>query len=239
MSEQLLVFDGDDTLWQVELLYDEARSLTRDFVESLGLDPVQWETLQRVIDVENVQTLGLDPERFPTSCAEAYVRLMEDVGLVPEESVTQRIRKLASSVFRRDAPLVPGAESVLRKLVPKFRLVLLTRGHESVQHKRIRDSGLGNYFDTTFIVPRKDAAVFREVLEKVSESPENSWSIGNGLPSDIYPALEIGMSAVWVDAHVWEYERRPVQEVAGRVIVAESLEDVPSLLEDSIHMSHG
>lgn len=115
MTEQLLVFDGDDTLWQVELLYDEARSLTRDYVESLGLDPGQWETLQRVIDVENVQILGLDPRRFPTSCAEAYARLVQDAGLVPDESVTQRIREIASSVFRRAAPLVPGAESVLRE----------------------------------------------------------------------------------------------------------------------------
>jgi putative hydrolase of the HAD superfamily len=239
MTDELLVFDGDDTLWRVEPLYDEARNFARDFVASLGLDSVRWEALQRVIDVENVRSMGLHPRRFPTSCVEAYERLAHETDPVPKEAAKQIIRDLASSVFRRPAPLVAGAERVLRELSLEFRLVLLTRGHESVQRKRIEDSGLGAYFEATFIVPQKDAAVFREVLEEVSGSPKRSWSIGNSLPSDIYPALESGMAAAWVDAHVWEYERRPVEEVAGRLIVAESLEDLPSLLKDSVQITHG
>lgn len=49
--QQVLVFDGDDTLWFVEPLYDEAHSKARSLVESSGLDGGSWEARQRILDV--------------------------------------------------------------------------------------------------------------------------------------------------------------------------------------------
>ena len=43
-----------------------------ELVASFGLDPGDWESRQRLIDVANVATLGLQAIRFPTSCAKAY-----------------------------------------------------------------------------------------------------------------------------------------------------------------------
>lgn len=235
----LIVFDGDDTLWLVEALYDEARSLARAFVESLGVDGDRWETFERDIDVRNVEVLGLDPRRFPTSCVQAYEKLAGQSGTV-DEAAKDRIWKLANTVFDRPAPLVEGAEDVLRQLQSQCPIVLLTRGHETVQRKRIEESGLSQYFDAIHIVPDKDAFVFRNVLNSAGALRERSWSIGNSLPSDIYPALEMGMGAIWVDAHVWEYERRKVEHVGGKLLVAESLLDVPQLLQDEVlNLGHG
>ena len=61
-----IVFDGDDTLWNTERLYDAARAKARHVVEKAGLDGARWEELERRIDVENVAHLGFSTERFPT-----------------------------------------------------------------------------------------------------------------------------------------------------------------------------
>src|SRR4051812_13994583 len=45
-KRNLIVFDGDDTLWSTEQLYDRARSAAARLVASVGLDPVRFETLQ-------------------------------------------------------------------------------------------------------------------------------------------------------------------------------------------------
>lgn len=44
-----IVFDGDDTLWSTESLYDEARANARRVVAEAGLDDAAWEKLERRI----------------------------------------------------------------------------------------------------------------------------------------------------------------------------------------------
>jgi phosphoglycolate phosphatase-like HAD superfamily hydrolase len=70
---QGIVFDGDDTLWWTEPLYDEARQAARAIVEQGGLDGAAWDALQRQLDVENVARLGYTRNRFPTSCARLWI----------------------------------------------------------------------------------------------------------------------------------------------------------------------
>ena len=43
------MFDGDDTLWSTESLYDEARANARRVVAEAGLDDAAWEKLERRI----------------------------------------------------------------------------------------------------------------------------------------------------------------------------------------------
>ena len=41
-----VILDGDDTLWQTEPLYDEARTDTATYVSSLGIDSQEFEQRQ-------------------------------------------------------------------------------------------------------------------------------------------------------------------------------------------------
>jgi len=42
------------------------------------------------------------------------------------------------------------------------------------------------------------------------------------------------MNAIWVDAHVWEYERSETEPVTGNFQIVASLDDIPDLLAGSI-----
>lgn len=230
MMRSLVVFDGDDTLWFVEGLYDAARAEAARIVEESGLDAEAWEALQRTIDVENVARLGLSAERFPTSCVQAYEQLSRLSGQSADPSVREAVRAAAARVFDSAAPVAERAEAVLSELSEKHRLALLTRGDPRVQRKRLAGTGLESFFERVEIVAHKDAAVFRQLLGQLGVHPEHAWSVGNSLPSDINPALECGMSAIWIDADVWEYERREVVPSPGRLFIAHSLSDVTDVL---------
>ena len=59
-----IIFDGDDTLWSSEQLYDDARSRVRLIVSNSGLNGAEWEQRERLLDVQNVadSTNGTAPD---------------------------------------------------------------------------------------------------------------------------------------------------------------------------------
>ena len=226
-----IVFDGDDTLWQTERLYDDARQRAADVVAAAGIDPSAWERIQRRVDVENVAVLGHTMERFPTSCVQAYEETCRDLGLVADPTVAEQVRLAARSVFENDAAVFPGARATLMLLrAGGARLALLTKGDPHVQRLRIDGSGLRDLFDVVVIVPDKTPDVIRAVVLSLGSDVGVAWMVGNSVRSDIAPALAAGLRAVWIDAHVWEYERAHDHLVEDRVIRASALDELPELL---------
>lgn len=228
----LVVFDGDDTLWVSEPLYDAARKNAREIVEGAGLSGERWEELQRVIDVANVEKMGLSAKRFPTSCIEAYEALVLEVkNREVSPQVRESVRLAAEAVFFQAAPLADGAEDVLEELRQTHQLALLTQGDPTVQRRRIAQSGLEDLFDLSLGVKRKDQSTFAQVLSRLEANARDSWSVGNSLASDINPALNLGMRAIWVIGHVWEYERREQIPTKGELFRVNNILDVPGIIE--------
>lgn len=227
----VIVFDGDDTLWFVEPLYDEARLAARSIVEAAGHDGTKWESIQRSVDVENVTKMGTDPARFPLSCVQAYEAVARVDGVDSRTDVSIGVCNAARTVFERAALPNPDAAPVLAALCQRHSLALLTKGHPAIQEKRIDDAGVGDAFDHIAVVADKSSVEFATVLRELDAQPHDAWSVGNSLASDINPALRLGMSAIWVDAHVWEHERRELEPARGTVFVADSLLRVPEIVD--------
>lgn len=227
--------DGDDTLWFVEPLYDAARDAARRLVSAAGLDGDRWEVLEREIDVRNVDRLGVDPARFPASCVEAYAAVAAESGRKADERVSDAVRDAAATVFFSPAPVHHLAGKLLDLLRQHGTVVLLTKGDLSVQHRRIEQAELSEAFDEIKVVTVKDESAFGELLSAYRIEPGRGVSIGNSLPSDINPALRVGMKAIWVDSHVREYERRETVPATpegpdGPLWLAPSLDAVPDLV---------
>lgn len=202
-----VVFDGDDTLWLTEPLYDTARAAARVVVEEAGLDGAAWEAQQRRCDVANVGRFGHRADRFPTSAVEALSAVGGD-GIPDAAKVRERVRNAAASVFSSAAPLRSGAREVLAELRRYgVRLALLTKGDREVQQRRIEDSGLEQFFDLTVIVELKSAGVFRNVAYQLGVTTDELLSVGNSVESDIRPSVDAGTAALWLPAYVWEFEQ--------------------------------
>ena len=209
MAVRGAIFDGDDTLWKTEILYDRAREAARDIVTCHGIDPDQWEARQRVLDVENVAVYGFSSARFPASCLQAFQELRDASEHAIDENVEREIVYAARLVFRESPELVPHVKEVLGTLRRRgLRLALLTKGDPEVQLSRIQQSGLASFFDAIEVVPEKTAARILTILRTLNVKPANTWVIGNSMQSDILPALALEARGIWIDAPVWEYERR-------------------------------
>ena len=226
-----VVFDGDDTLWSTEKLYDDARSRAREVVAESGVDAERWEECERRMDVQNVDKLGYSMERFPASCVQAYEELCRSTGRAADADTVNRVREAARSVFERDPPLVSGARETLTFLRTRgARLALLTKGDPELQSRRIERSGLRELFDVIQIVPEKSPAVIRDVVAALGVDVGSAWMVGNSMRSDVLPAIDAGLRAVQIAAHVWEYERAYDHVAADRVITTSRLADIPALI---------
>lgn len=224
-----VIFDGDDTLWLTEPLYDEARTLARDVVTSAGLDGAAWEAAQRTRDTENVARFGHSAERFPTSCIEA-LSMVGGEELPDYDDVRAQVWDAASSVFVSSAPLRAGAVELLEQLARRgLRLGLLTKGDQQVQQRRIEGSGLSHFFDLVRIVERKTPAAFASMARDLGLHPGEVISIGNSVESDIRPSHRADIYAVWLPAYVWEYERHD-PAVEAQLHQVDALGDVMTLV---------
>jgi putative hydrolase of the HAD superfamily len=230
---ELIVFDGDDTLWISEPLYDAARDAAGLVVAAAGVDPVRWDALQRARDLENVRAMGLSADRFPISCREAYEQLAAESGSF-SVAVAAAVESEARSVFEAVAELTPGAREVIPGLARTCRLALLTKGDRTVQARRIADSGLADSFSSVRIVDhQKHPRDFADLAAEAGVAPGAAWSVGNSIRSDVVPAMAAGLAGIWIDSYVWEHERHDAADVPEGVVELRSLHDVRALYDAS------
>ncbi len=230
-----IIFDGDDTLWETEPLYDRARAAAGLIVAAAtGSTVIEFENTQRALDLERVAVEGLSAERFPNSSVLAYQEIAGRYKEAYDEDIAQLVLAESRKVFSSVAPLVPDAREVLSLVSRHLPCALLTRGDVEVQMRRLTESGLLKYFSTSRVVNVKGSDEYLSLLAEMGCEPNSSWAVGNSIPSDIVPALEAKMNAVWIDSHVWEYERRCslASSSQGQMIELQSLSQLPGLLRE-------
>jgi putative hydrolase of the HAD superfamily len=130
---------------------------------------------------------------------------------------------------------LPGARETLQTLRARgVKLALLTKGDHDLQVRRVGRSGLADLFDVIHIVAEKPSAAFRDIVAELEVEPSHAWSVGNSVRSDIVPAIEAGLRAVWIDAHVWEHERFDGTFTHDQVIVVDDISRVTKAIEAAL-----
>jgi len=71
---------------------------------------------------------------------------------------------------------------------------------------------------------------FCYALKQLRIKASHAWMVGNSWRSDVVPALEAGLRVVWIDAHVWEYERSHQPAVDDRVSIVKNFLELPSVV---------
>jgi putative hydrolase of the HAD superfamily len=241
-KRQGLIFDGDGTLWESQVFYDEAKERFYEIVAGQGGLAEYFESAQITvedalhfvdeIDMRNVERRGFAAGRFSGSLVEAYQSLSRAAGVTPNPHVSQRLRRLGDSVpGRRRAPL-PGARETLEALSTdgSYALVLYSAGDETTQLRKLRETGLEEFFEErVHIVPMKDDAALRGLIEAENLDVSSSWMIGNSLRSDINPALRVGLNCIWFHNGGWAYDESEERE-SGRLFEIHSLPEAVEII---------
>lgn len=196
-----IIFDGDNTLWKSEQLYDYARDALCRFLELRGHNYSDVHDFQQTRDKELFHLLGYDRTRFVRSFAETLLCYEPRA----DEDDINFVAKLASEVFSTPAPPDTYAGSVLKRLSKKYRLALLTAGDQNIQTARVKTFPFVHLFEVVGIVPSKNKETLLNFLSQNNMSKDNTIVIGDSLRSDIYPAVECGLQAVWISNKNWSH----------------------------------
>lgn len=225
-----IIFDGDDTLWETSIFYTEAKQNFFDEMSFLGFDPKEVERLFEKTDIANLKKLGFTKQRFPTSMADTYKYFCKQYGVESKREISNRLKAIGYSVFERKPLILDHAENVLKQLKPSYKLILATKGDLEIQRSKIEHSGLRSYFDNIYILSHKAEKEFNQIIQDNSLAKDKAWSVGNSLKSDIYPALKVGLGAVWIPhAETWEYENEPIPD-SSKFFQVESLTDILKII---------
>jgi putative hydrolase of the HAD superfamily len=118
----------------------------------------------------------------------------------------------------------------LERLDGRYRLLLLTKGDPGVQEDKLARSGLGRFFEAVHVVAEKDADVFRDLVARHDLHPQRTWMVGNSPRSDINPAVEAGIGAVYVPhPNTWSLEVEGVVD-SERVTILQEFGELTALL---------
>ncbi|RUA12883.1 MAG: noncanonical pyrimidine nucleotidase, YjjG family [Flavobacteriia bacterium] len=98
--------------------------------------------------------------------------------------------------------LFEGAHEILSYLKPKYKMHIITNGFEEVQHKKMNNANLLEYFDKIITseevgVKKPNPRIFEYALEKAQALQEESMMIGDNFEADILGARNVGMQTIF------------------------------------------
>jgi putative hydrolase of the HAD superfamily len=163
---------------------------------------------------------------FRRSLEETYLKL---AGNAARREIVQEIERLAVELEATPPHIMDGVPETLAYLAKHHRLVLLTKGEAAEQAAKVERSGLQSYFDAIEIVIEKDAAVYERMIEQFKIVKTHGWMVGNSPRSDINPALQIGLNAVFVPhSNTWHLEHAELESGTGKLLILTSFRELRS-----------
>lgn len=242
VARRCLIFDADDTLWENNIYFEAAIEeffdLIADFIGPTSIIAPHRQAvldLLNAIELESIPRCGYGSCHFVASLRETFRRVYRGTDGVEH---LRGIDRIGERLLHHPIDVMPEVASTLEALRPRYRLMLFTKGDAQEQSAKIERSGLKHHFDHIEIAREKDAAAYHGLVSRHLLDRDSTFMIGNSPRSDVLPALDAGLWAVFVPhPHTWELEHeaerlRLVTEVNPhpRLFVAQSLSDLPSLL---------
>ncbi|MGW3040849.1 HAD family hydrolase [Kitasatospora sp. NPDC001159] len=204
-TDQTLIFDADDTLWENNVLFERVIDGFLDWVCA----PAEREATRALLDrieAANAAALGYGAAVFRQSLADCLGQLAGE--RTPTAAELARIDELLTPLTDRGAiELIPGVADTLTALAGRHHLLLLTKGDQDEQQAKVAASTIDHHFRGIHIVAEKSVDTYRQLGAELGLDPERTWMIGNSPRSDIAPARRAGLRTVFIPhEHTWVLE---------------------------------
>jgi putative hydrolase of the HAD superfamily len=226
MARQTLLIDADDTLWENNIFFEKSIDQFVTQLEHLGYTREYIRHILNETEKRNIRQHGYGVRSFRRSLEETYLKL---AGNAARREIVQEIERLAVELEATPPHIMDGVPETLAYLAKHHRLVLLTKGEAAEQAAKVERSGLQSYFDAIEIVIEKDAAVYERMIEQFKIVKTQGWMVGNSPRSDINPALQIGLNAVFVPhSNTWHLEHAELESGTGKLLILTSFRELRS-----------
>jgi putative hydrolase of the HAD superfamily len=215
-SRQFLLIDGDDTLWENNVYFEQAIEAFIDFLAHTSMSRDQVRVALDEVERINVRVHGYGSASFTRNLQQTYERLAEH-ELRPGD--IDHVVQLGQRLANQPLQLLPEVAETVGDLASRHDLMLVTKGHPEEQRLKIERSGLEPFFNATTVVHEKTEETYRAIVQDRQLDPARTWMIGNSPRSDINPALAAGLNAVFIPhEHTWRLEKEEIVPGGGRLL---------------------
>jgi putative hydrolase of the HAD superfamily len=220
-----LLIDADDTLWENNIYFERAIASFISFLNHHEFTPEQVREVLNEVERECVIKHGYGLHSFRHALVDTFERLAVD-PLTP--ALHETIHGFAAAIAEHPIEMFHEVPETLAYLRDRHRLIMLTKGNITEQSGKVERSGLKDFFNAVEIVSEKDAAAYRGIVNKYELAPQQTWMVGNSPKSDINPALEAGLNAVFVPHEMtWVLEKCDLAACDdGRLLTVERFADL-------------
>ncbi len=195
-----IFFDLDHTLWD----FNENSRLAFSAIFEIKKIDLELKYFLKIYNTVNQKYWKLYRENMISHDYLRIKRLEESFylsGIILSSTDLDQINNLYMRLLTSFNNLIPGAISLIKFLKPNYRLSVITNGFEDIQHKKIDNSGLKNYFNQVITADKvgfkkPNPKIFKKALEKNNLDSSNCLMIGDTFESDITGALKINMKAI-------------------------------------------
>lgn len=240
MQKQNILFNLDDTLSYCNRYFnqviDEFADQMMAWFDSTTEKDIKQKQLQ--LDVAAISEHGLKSDRFPESFVGTYNYYCDLTGREKKKDEIQYLRELGFKVFKIPVEPIPYMNETLQRLKEEgHELYLHTGGDEANQRRKITQLELTTYFEhRIFISEHKDTTALSDILKTIKADPNVTWMVGNSLRTDIVPALEMDIHAIYIPAESeWQYNIVEVNvKHSSAFLTVDSLQEVPDVIDKRI-----
>ena len=198
-------FDLDHTLWD----FEKNSALTFEkilYEQSVSVDLEQFLTIYVPVNLAfwklyRDEKIGKEELR--------YQRLKTTFDELQYPIEDEKIDRLAIDYIAHLSNynhLFPNTMDILEYLKPKYNLHVITNGFQEIQEKKMRNSGILNYFKHVVNsemagVKKPNPYIFQMALTRAGVHPECAIMVGDNLEADILGAQAVGFHTLHFNAH--------------------------------------
>lgn len=222
---QTLLIDADDTLWENNIYFEGVIDAYCGLMEARGHPRAEARAALTAIERVRTRINGYGIKNFRASLRLACGELM---AAADHERELGMLDEWCASLTRQSLALLPGVLDTVQELSGRHRLILFTKGDLDDQIDKVQRSGLRRYLHQIDVVREKDVDSYRDAVIRHGARLDRTWMIGNSPRSDIRPAVDAGLGAVFIPHHAtWELELDETQIApAPRLLVLERFDQL-------------
>jgi putative hydrolase of the HAD superfamily len=207
MAYKDLFFDLDHTLWDFETNSKETiqELYTTNRLAELGI--VDFDGFYNTYSAHNHRLWDRYTKGFikqeELRWKRVYLSLLD--FKVANEPLAKEMAQAYLEILPNKKHLFPYTIEILDYLKQKdYKMHLITNGFESVQFKKIKNSGIADYFievitseSSNSLKPHKD--IFEYALKNANATVTDSIMIGDNESADIQGGINVGMDTIFVN----------------------------------------
>jgi len=224
MARHTLLIDADDTLWENNIFFEKAIDDFISRLEHLGYTREYIRHILNETERRNIRQHGYGVRSFRRSLEDTYLKL---AGNSARREMVKDIEQMAQELESTPPHILDGVPETLAYLAKHHRLILLTKGEPAEQAAKVERSGLQAHFDAIEIVLEKDSGTYGRMIEQFKIVKSHGWMVGNSPRSDINPALQSGLNAVFIPhSATWELEKSELESGSGKLLILSAFREL-------------